>query len=114
MARCPFVRRTRYHPPVQPLTVPNLDLPGLAYGFETRLSAAPDTEREAGRGRVRAALAARGQVFFMTQVHGVEVVVAPWEGAPEADAGLTRDAGRIVAVETADCVPILLVDPPAR
>lgn len=48
------------------------------------------------------------------QVHGVEVVNVdtPWDphDAPEADALVTTRKGIVIAVQTADCVPILLAD----
>ena len=50
----------------------------------------------------------------MKQVHGAEVLRAPWEGTPEADAATTDVAGWILGVETADCLPLLLVDPRRR
>jgi len=51
------------------------------------------------------------QWMYLHQVHGARVVRAPWEGTPEADAGLANEPGFIVGVETADCLPLLLVDP---
>jgi YfiH family protein len=57
---------------------------------------------------------------FLTlfQIHSPDVVVAsaPWEGAsrPRADAIVTRTEGLAIGVTTADCGPILLVDPDAR
>ena len=52
------------------------------------------------------------------QVHSPDAVVAtaPWNGAarPKADAIVTRSEGLAIGVTTADCGPILLVDPKAR
>jgi polyphenol oxidase len=52
------------------------------------------------------------------QVHSPDAVVAtdPWPGGvrPRADAIVTRSEGLAIAVTTADCGPILLVDPNAR
>lgn len=46
---------------------------------------------------------------WLTQVHGHRVIEAGRvAGAPEADAAYTRAAGRVCAVMTADCLPILL------
>jgi YfiH family protein len=48
------------------------------------------------------------------QVHGAAVVVAGANGhgpLPAADIQLTSDAGIAMAVQTADCLPILLADP---
>ncbi|MFB9264312.1 peptidoglycan editing factor PgeF [Bradyrhizobium erythrophlei] len=52
------------------------------------------------------------------QVHSPDVAVAtgPWDGAarPKADALVTRTEGLAISVTTADCGPILFVDPNAR
>src|SRR5258707_6871433 len=52
------------------------------------------------------------------QIHSPDAVVAtgPWQGAsrPRADAIVTRTEGLGIGVTTADCGPILFVDPNAR
>jgi len=51
------------------------------------------------------------------QVHSPDAVVAtgPWDGQkPKADAIVTRTDGLAIAVTTADCGPVLLVEPNAR
>ncbi len=52
------------------------------------------------------------------QIHSPDAVVAagPWPGAsrPRADAIVTRTEGLAIGVTTADCGPILFVDPGAR
>jgi hypothetical protein len=51
------------------------------------------------------------------QVHSPDAVVAtgPWDGQrPKADAIVSRAEGLAIAVTTADCGPILLVEPNAR
>jgi YfiH family protein len=52
------------------------------------------------------------------QVHSPDAVVVsgPWEGGlrPRADAIITRTEGLAIGVTTADCGPILFVDPKAR
>lgn len=59
----------------------------------------------------------RGRLFGVKQVHGDRVVEAPGPGAlgdlaqVEADAIWSGRAGDAVGVKTADCVPLLLVDP---
>lgn len=64
--------------------------------------------------RLSAALdATPSQVLTVHQVHGTTVLEAtrPGEGVVgEADALLTRTAGLIVGVKTADCLPILIED----
>ncbi|MEP7043250.1 MAG: peptidoglycan editing factor PgeF [Dokdonella sp.] len=46
---------------------------------------------------------------WLRQVHGVDVHDAdtPWESEPEADAAVARGAGAVLAILTADCLPIL-------
>jgi YfiH family protein len=93
-------------------TVPELSaLPGLVHGFERRRVPTLREERAETLSRVRAALGPSGRLLLMRQVHGTVVLRAPWEGTPEADAALTDGPGLILGVATADCLPILLVDP---
>ncbi len=54
-----------------------------------------------------------GQLLFMNQCHGSDVVVVdgPWDGEPpEADAIVTTSTDLALAVLVADCTPVLLVD----
>ncbi|MFF7165186.1 peptidoglycan editing factor PgeF [Streptomyces sp. NPDC008086] len=57
------------------------------------------------------------EVVWMNQVHGADVVVVdgPWcdRPVPEVDAIVTVRRGLVLAVLTADCVPVLLADPVA-
>ena len=96
-------------------TVPTLaDLPGLVHGFEQRLGPAGGEERDAGRARMAQALAGQGRLYLLKQVHGTRVVPAPWTGRPEGDAAVAGEAGMILGIETADCLPVLLADPRRR
>jgi YfiH family protein len=96
-------------------TVPALDaIPGLVHGFERRSGAAFDETRDQGRARVAGALAASGRLHLLRQVHGAAVRRAPWEGTPEADAAIACSAGDLLGIETADCLPVLIVDPVRR
>lgn len=108
-------------------------LPWLVHGFSTRIGFARwDTPAAvaANRARLLTALgAAKMPLATLRQVHSdaVHVVCAPRErqspdrrlpadfsraGLPSAagDAAITRHAGVMLAVQTADCVPILLAD----
>ncbi|HEV7499911.1 MAG TPA: peptidoglycan editing factor PgeF [Vicinamibacteria bacterium] len=97
------------------VSVPALEaIPGLVHGFEQRLGPAGWEDHDETRRRVSAALAGSGHLHLLKQVHGCRVETAPWEGRPEADAAVSDEAGEILGIETADCQPVLLVDPVAR
>ena len=89
-------------------------IPGLEHGFERRRASPPGESREGVRERVARGLQDLGRLFLMQQVHGARVVRAPFEGRPEADAAVALAAGVVLGVETADCLPVLLVDPARR
>ena len=55
-----------------------------------------------------------GRLLLLKQVHGASVVEAPWDGTPEADASVAASAGWLLGIKTADCLPVLLVDPERR
>jgi len=88
-------------------------VPGLVHGFERRSGAGPES-RDGTRQRVACALAGAGELLFLRQVHGAHVVEAPWLGTPEADAAVATTAGALLGIETADCLPVLVVDPVRR
>ncbi len=110
-------------------------LPWLVHGFSTRLGGASrlqedaqalnlgftewDTREhvEANRARLLSALrASSAQLVTLRQIHSDVIHVL--EAAPKAplrgDAFITRVPGLLLAVQTADCVPILLADPRRR
>ena len=94
--------------------VPLLDgVPGLRHGFEQRLGEAGESREEA-RARVERALGGRGRLLLLKQVHGCALARAPWEGRPQADAAVATQPGLVLGIETADCLPVLLVDPQRR
>jgi len=96
-------------------TVSALDaIPGLVHGFEQRLGPPGWEDRDETRRRVAQALAPSGRLHLLKQVHGCRVQAAPWEGRPEADAALADTPGLLLGIETADCQPVLLVDPVQR
>jgi len=97
------------------VTVPAWEaVPGLVHGFERRLGPAGWETRDAARRRVAAAVAPHGRLYLLKQVHGAALHRAPWEGSPEGDAGLAEAPGLLLGVETADCLPVLIVDPGRR
>ena len=70
----------------------------------------PDAVAE-NRRRVRAGLNLPAEPAWLEQVHGTRVadLDAPGEaGAAPADAVISRRAGRVCAVQVADCMPVLL------
>lgn len=72
----------------------------------------PAAVRENRRRFARAVGADPGALCTLRQVHGrtARVVAAPEQGCREGDALVSRTPGLLLAVTTADCVPILLVD----
>ena len=85
-------------------------VPGLTHGFGQRISGV----RAVARDVAQATFKSSGEVFFLRQVHGCTVVVPPWAEPPDADASLTGEPGTLLAIETADCLPVLIVDPVHR
>ena len=91
-----------------------VDLPGLVHGFEQRLGHARGESRDEGRARVAGALVSSGRLRLLRQVHGTHVCHAPWEGTPEGDAAVATQPGELLGIETADCLPVLIIDPVRR
>jgi len=67
------------------------------------------------RRRLRSALALPAEPLWLAQEHGTTVLHADRAGteaqataAPRADAAFTRQAGRVLAVLVADCMPVLI------
>jgi YfiH family protein len=71
-----------------------------------------DWQDPAARARLRSVLALPAEPRWLRQVHGTRVLDdGAWSSdsaAPEADAAITREAGAVLVVKTADCLPILL------
>jgi len=96
-------------------TVPALgSIPGLVHGFEQRAPRDGAETHEESRARVAEALEGAGRLLLLKQVHGTSVVEAPWDAMPEADASVAAGAGWLLGIKTADCLPVLLVDPESR
>jgi len=73
---------------------------------------APDAVAR-NRRRLRQALALPGEPLWMRQVHGTRAIRAEGaqvvdEDVPVADAAVTRTPGQVLAVLTADCLPVVL------
>lgn len=85
-------------------------VPGLIHGFGQRVPGPRAVARQAAQ----EAFENSGRVFFLKQVHGSTIVTPPWAEPPEADASFTDVGGSLLAIETADCQPILIVDPATR
>ena len=84
---------------------------GVVHGFST--AAAGDAKEAAVRESLVVAAGSSAPLATARQVHGVAVRLPGARFPEEADALLARP-GQAVGVFTADCVPILLVDPEAR
>ncbi len=113
------------------LTSPLLDLPGVRHAFFTRqggvseglyaslnVGAGSNDKPEAVQeNRRRAAEHLGGELVTAYQVHSPTALVAdgPWPaGPPQADAVVTATPGVICGALSADCAPILMVDPHVR
>lgn len=60
------------------------------------------------RRQLEAALHLPSPPRWLRQVHGVAVAVEPGFDEPEADAAVTATPGRVLAILTADCLPVVL------
>ncbi len=70
-----------------------------------------DDAGDVARNRASLAHWLPAEPLWLRQVHGTTVARADTaEGTPEADAALARAPGRVCAVLTADCLPLLLCD----
>ncbi|WP_340666065.1 peptidoglycan editing factor PgeF [Rhodocyclus gracilis] len=87
---------------------------GAFAGFNLAMHVADDP-RAVAANRALLATALPSPPHWLEQVHGVEVVelfspASPDAVPPRADAAITRQAGVVCAVLTADCLPVLLCD----
>ena len=85
-------------------------LAGLLHGFGRRSGPPGFENREATAARTASLLAPAGKLLLLRQVHGAAVERAPWSGRPVADAAVAFEPGLLLGIETADCLPLLLVD----
>ncbi len=59
------------------------------------------------RRQLEAALGLPAPPRWLKQVHGIDVVIDPGTDEPEADAAVTRSPGTVLAILTADCLPVV-------
>ncbi|MEO5962592.1 MAG: laccase domain-containing protein, partial [Thermomonas sp.] len=59
------------------------------------------------RQQLAAALDLPSSPRWLRQVHGVDVAIEPGEDEPEADAAVTSMPGVVLAILTADCLPVV-------
>jgi polyphenol oxidase len=105
-------------------------IPWLIHGFSTRPGGVSDLRGEKvlnlgfaewdvkehvleNRRRFQSALGVEGLTLFgLSQIHSdvVQILDAPSAAPCRGDASITNRPGLLLAVQTADCVPILLVD----
>jgi len=86
-------------------------VPRLRHGFGRRAPGPSPESREETARRVGAGLDAGERLLLLRQVHGTSVASAPWDTPPEADAAIAAEPGLVLGIQTADCLPLLLVDP---
>jgi polyphenol oxidase len=117
------------------VTAPTLSLVGVRHAFFTRHGGVSDglyatlngglgshdnaASIAENRARMARALGVKPYALLTSyQIHSANVAIVhePWSGnvRPPADAIVTRTPGLAVGVTTADCGPILLVEPAAR
>jgi len=82
--------------------------PPSAYGFNigTRCGDDPAAVVE-NRELLREVLSLPSEPRWLRQVHDTHVAIDPAPGEPQADAAVTRARGVVLAIQTADCLPVL-------
>jgi YfiH family protein len=66
----------------------------------------PDTVQR-NRQEVMSRMHLPGAPRWLRQVHGTTVAIEPGDDEPEADAAVTRTPGTVLAILTADCLPVV-------
>ncbi|MBU4612812.1 peptidoglycan editing factor PgeF [Achromobacter sp. GG226] len=116
--------------PSSSLLLPGPAWPGVRVGVTTRAggaSAPPfdtfnlgdhvgDDPAAVAHNRARLRQAMPDDPCWLRQVHGTHVhdADAVHDGLPEADAAVTTRVGRLLAILTADCLPVVLTDTQGR
>jgi copper oxidase (laccase) domain-containing protein len=62
---------------------------------------------EGNRAELIERLALPSSPRWLRQVHGTHVAIEPGDDEPEADAAVTRTPGSVLAILTADCMPVV-------
>ncbi|UPG85067.1 peptidoglycan editing factor PgeF [Luteibacter aegosomatis] len=94
--------------------------PGVSEGpyarFNLGLRSGDDVDAvRANRAALVTALGLPGEALWLRQVHGTAVAEAvPGAEEPEADAAVASGPGRVLAILTADCLPVLFVSSDGR
>jgi YfiH family protein len=79
-----------------------------AFGFNVGTRCGDDPAAVArNREFLHDALALPSAPRWLRQVHGTRVAVEPQADETEADAAVTRTPGAVLAIQTADCMPVL-------
>ena len=100
-------------PSVRALTTTRLSGTSLApYDSFNTASHVGDISEHVEKNRAEVLKVTGSPIQWLNQVHGTEVVVLDKveDRIPTADAAITSNAGVVCAVQTADCLPILLCD----
>lgn len=78
------------------------------YAFNLGTRCGDDPEAVArNRAFLRDALSLQAEPQWLRQVHGSQVVIGSRDDEPEADAAVIRSPGAVLAILTADCLPVL-------
>jgi YfiH family protein len=78
----------------------------FAFIIGTRCGDDPETVAR-NRACLRGALSLPSEPCWLRQVHGTRVALEPATGEVEADAAATATRGVVLAIQTADCLPVL-------
>ena len=76
------------------------------FNLGARCGDAPDAVAE-NRRQLAEALGLPSPPRWLRQVHGIGVVSEPGDDEPEADAAVTSTPGTVLAILTADCLPVV-------
>lgn len=77
------------------------------FNLGARCGDVPEAVAE-NRRQLESALQLPAAPRWLRQVHGVKVAVEPGDDEPQADAAVTRTPGTVLAILTADCLPVVL------